>query len=99
LGNERAKALEAQLKGYDKQIADDKLRIAKAEQSAAEAKRDAESQRLERVKLQKLVNPRMLDKAACPAIADELRPFANMFAGRKILVQSGPGISRRIYLL
>lgn len=99
MGNERAKALEAQVKGYDKQIADDKLRIAKAEQSAAEAKRDAESQRLERVKLQKLVNPRMLDKAAWPAIADELRPFASTFAGRKILVQSGPGISRRIYLL
>ena len=63
-------------------------RIAALNQDAAALRKEAEAEKLARVKLEKEIAPRTLDDPTRKKIGDELSKFAKHFSGRKVKVSS-----------
>ncbi len=84
--HERAAKAEAATKGHDAEIIKTKARVADAERQAAEANRIAETERLERMRLEAIIQPRFLSGPN----QKHLREACNKFANRGIRVEVVP---------
>ncbi len=79
--DDRAAHAESTANGFEAQIAG-------AQQAAAASKKEAESERLARVKLEKQMQPRTLDAATRSTMGNELARFSPSLSGRKVKVSS-----------
>jgi hypothetical protein len=87
----KAKSAEATAKKFESQIAE-------AQRDAAESKKQAEAEQLERVKLQKQIQPRTVSESDRKKLGDVLRQFAASLKGRKVKISSQTGDAENMVL-